>query len=426
MNKILSIMKREYLTRVKKKSFIIMTILIPILMGLLMVFPILMSQFKSGKTTVVILDESGLFRNKINNTDNIFFQYKDDDLETAKTMYDNPILHIPEIDIYRPIGIRFYAQNQVGLAIKSYIERQMEKEIERLRLQDEGLSHDYLEKLKVNINLETIIISEEGEKSGNTEIAAGLSYVMGFILYIMILSYGTLISKGVAEEKKNRIVEIVISSVRPFQLMLGKILGIAAVALTQIIIWIILGTIIFTIITLSFMPEMMDMQQGNLPNGMQNVQSESEMTHIIEGLHSLNMPVIITLFLFFFMFGYLLYSAFFAAIGAISDEVSENQAITMPVILPIILSFFIMIHVLEQPNSPLAVWTSLFPLFSPIVMMTRVPFSVPIWQLAISMVLLVLTFIAAVWFSGKVYRTAILLYGKKITMKEIWKWIIHS
>jgi ABC-2 type transport system permease protein len=430
MNKVFVIIKREYLTRVKKKSFIIMTILIPLLMGALMLFPILISQLKSGRTDIMVIDKSGFFENKINNSDNLYFSYNQMDFEEAKQIFQNThdgILNIPEIDIQRPSAIRYYSDKQVGLGTISHIRRELEREIERLRLEKEGLDDDFIEKLRVKIDLETVLLTDRGEKAGSTEIAAAMSYVMGFILYMMLISYGTLIARSVSEEKKNRIVELVISSVKPFQLMLGKIIGVAAVALTQIIIWIILGSLIFMLISLAFMPELMGMQSSTPMMGeMNNPPDEAMIMKISEGFEALNMTLIISMFVLFFLFGYLLYSALFAAIGAISDEASENQSITLPVLIPIILSLLIMVHVLDQPNSPLAMWSSLIPFFAPIVMVSRLPFSVPAWQIIVSIVLLMLTFWGTVWMSGKIYRTGILLYGKKITLKEIWKWVINK
>jgi ABC-2 type transport system permease protein len=430
MNKVFVIIKREYLTRVKKKSFIIMTILIPLLMGALMLIPILMTQFKSGRTDIMVIDESGLFTNKLDNSESMYFSYSEMSFEQAKEVFRDShdgILSIPELDIKRPQAIRYYSDKQVGLGTISYIRRQLEREIERLRLAEEGLDDDFIEKLRAKIELETVLLTDKGEKSGNTEIAAAMSYVMGFILYMMLISYGTLIARGVSEEKKNRIVELVISSVKPFQLMLGKIIGIAAVALTQIIIWIVLGGLIFMLISVIFMPELMSSQPApSMMGEMNNAPDEAMILKIVEGFDALNMPLIISMFVLFFLFGYLLYSALFAAIGAISDEASENQAITLPVLLPIIISLFIMIHVLDQPNSPLAIWSSMIPFFAPIVMVSRLPFSVPGWQIAVSLILLIITFVGAVWFAGKIYRTGILLYGKKITFKEIWKWVINK
>jgi ABC-2 type transport system permease protein len=430
MNKVFVIIKREFLTRVKKKSFIVMTILIPLLMGALMLFPILISQFKSGRTDIMVIDESGLFVNKLNNAESIFFSYSQMNFENAMQVFKDShdgILSIPVLDIYRPAAIRYYSDKQVGLGTISHIRRQLEREIERLRLEQEGLDDDFIEKLRAKIDLETVLLTDKGEKSGNTEIAAAMSYVMGFILYMMLLGYGALIARGVSEEKKNRIVELVISSVRPFQLMLGKIIGIAAVALTQIIIWILLGGLIFMTISIVFMPELIGAQPSTGMMGqMNNAPDEAMILKITQGFDALNMPLIITLFVLFFLFGYLLYSALFAAIGAISDEASENQAVTLPVMLPIIISLFLMLHVLDQPNSPLAMWSSLIPFFAPIVMVARLPFSVPAWQIAVSLTLLVLTFLGSVWFAGKIYRTGILLYGKKITFKEIWKWVVNK
>jgi len=430
MNKTFKIIKREYLSRVKKKSFIILTILIPILMAGLMMAPLLLSRFKSGSMSIAVLDESGLFRNKLNNTENLYFHYLDGSIEKLKQTYKSSykgILYIPEINIKSPDGIKLYSENQFGMYYAMYIENQLEKIIEDYRLDEEGLDREYLSKFRVKLKLDTILLSKDGEKTSDTKLSAGLSYVMGFMLYIMLLSYGTMIMKGVIEEKKNRIIELIISSVKPFQLMLGKIMGIGAVALTQIIIWIILGTLITGGITLIFLPEMIDAQNTQIASSGVNLGADnSQIYEMIDSLKAMNIPIVLSAFTYFFLFGYLIYSAFFAAIGSISDDASDNQSIAMPVILPIVISLFIMINVLEQPHSPLAFWTSLIPLFSPIVMTARLPFGVPIWQLALSMFLLALGFVFSVWMAGKIYRVGILLHGKKVTFKELKKWIFYK
>ncbi|MCD4819613.1 MAG: ABC transporter permease [Candidatus Cloacimonetes bacterium] len=431
MSKIFKIIKREYLSRVKKKSFIILTILIPILMAGLMMTPLLLSRYKSGSTSIAVLDKSGLFKNKLDNTDNLFFNYFDGTLEELKQTYKSKykgILYIPVINIKSPQGIKLYSENQFGMLHSIYIENQLEKIIEDNRLKEEGLDREYLAKFRVNLNLDTVILSKEGEKSSDSKLSAGLSYVMGFMLYIMLLSYGTMIMKGVIEEKKNRIIEVIISSVKPFQLMLGKILGIGAVALTQIIIWLILGTMISTSIMLIFLPEMLDAQSAQVTQiASANVNVDnSQIYEIIDSLKAMNIPLVLSSFIFYFLFGYLIYSALFAAIGSISDDASDNQSIAMPVILPIIISLFIMINVLEQPHSPLAFWSSLIPLFSPIVMTARLPFGVPGWQLALSMFLLAVGFVFSVWMAGKIYRVGILLHGKKVTFKELKKWVFYK
>lgn len=428
LNKSFYIIKREYLSRVKKKSFIILTLLVPLLLGLLMLVPYFLTQFRSGVHKIAVLDESGMFRHKIDNTKHIHFTFVESELSELKEHYKESfeaILYIPEIDINRPLGIKFFSQNQVGLSIISYVKSELNNAIREYRLEKKGLSKDFLDEINVKIDLPTIILGQTGEKKTNTALSAGMSYVMGFALYFLLLTYGTMSMRGVQEEKSNRIVEVIISSVKPFQLMLGKIIGIAAVALTQILIWIILGIIIFSILSVTILPDMATLQESGLQNANTSV-AESDIINAIEGIKSINMTFILISFVFYSIFGYLFYSAMFAAVGSmINKTTSENQSITFPVILPIIIAFFIMINVLEQPHSSLAFWTSLIPFFSPIVMMARLPFEVPVWQYMLSVVLLIGGVIINIAIAGKIYKMAILLYGKKITFKEIKKWIFY-
>jgi len=430
MSKTLEIIKREYITRVRKKSFIILTILMPILMVALMLIPMLLSNFKSGEHKIAVLDENGIFKEKFRNSQNIYFTFIKSDLEALKKNYKptfEGILYIPKLDIHRPMGIKYYSDKQPGLSLTSYINRQIKSAIKDFRLQDFGLDKKLLKKLDVKLSVDTVILSQEGEKKKNTTVSAGLSYFIGFILYFLLITYGTMVMKGVQEEKTNRIVEIIISSVKPVQLMIGKIIGLAAVALTQILIWMILGTVIFSFSTMAFLPATMTNQaQISADQNVEYLHAETKAESIIAGLKSLNVARLFILFIIYAIGGYLFYSALFAAVGAISDDTNENQSITMPVMLPIIIAFLISINVMEQPSSSLALWTSMIPFFSPIVMMTRIPFGVPTWQIITSILLLFVGVFINILVAAKIYRTAILLYGKKIGFKEVGKWIFHK
>lgn len=423
MKKIGIVFKKEYLTRVKKKSFIIMTLLVPIMFLIFMSVPVFMSLFKSGTTKIAVLDESGYFNENFENSKTLLFTKVsgnlDDFKKKLKTDYD-AILYIPKFDLQYPGGFKLFSEEQIGLTYIGIMNSQIEKKIENIRFINAGIDKDQIDKLKADVDLESILIQETGEKKGNAIVSVGMSQIMGFFQYFMIFFYGSLIMRGVMEEKKNRIIEIVVSSIRPFELMLGKILGIAAVALTQLIIWIIFITLIVFAFSFAIMPWMIQQQAAMESMSPTNTQ---EIIDTLSNMDSFNLPLIVFSFGFFFIFGYLFYSALFAAVGALSDDEAQNQTFTLPLSLPIIISMFIMINVSDQPHSPLAFWSSLIPFCSPIIMIARVPFGVPVWQLVLSMLLLAGGFLANTWLAGKVYRMAILLYGKKFNWNDIRKWI---
>ncbi|MCK9328952.1 MAG: ABC transporter permease [Candidatus Cloacimonetes bacterium] len=426
MNKILAVFKREYFTRVKKKSFIIITILIPLMILLLMTLPVLMTLFKSGTTNIAILDNSGLFTESIEGSRSIPIKFVQGNIEQWKDKFSkdfDALLHIPNIDLQYPGGIKLYTEKQIGLSQITFFEKQIEQKIERLRYEKEGIDKDLVEKLKASINIESIVISGDQEKTSNTVISLILGQIMAFFQYFMIFFYGSMIMKGVMDEKKSRIVEILVSSVRPFQLMMGKIVGIAAVALTQLAIWAVLITLIFVFFSVSVMPYLTSTQAtAEMPAEMQS-NLTYQIVDFINNPGALNIPLIIFTFSFYFIFGYLFYSTLFAAVGSVSDDESQAQSFTLPISIPIILSLMIMFNVADQPHSPLAFWASIIPFSSPIVMLARIPYNIPIWQLFLSIALLIFSFFISTWVSGKIYRSGILLYGKKLTWKDLGKMV---
>lgn len=424
MYKVNAVIKREYFSRVKKKSFIIMTILIPFLILLLMALPILMTFIKSGTTTIAILDESSFFADNIHGNSSIKIEFIKGDLEELKANFKlnyDALLHIPPFDLQYPGGIKIFTEKQVGLSNISFLENQIERIIENMRFEREGIDKELVEKLKARIRIESIVISKEEEKTGNMLISLIMGQIMAFFQYFMIFFYGSMIMKGVMDEKKNRIVEIVVSSIRPFELMLGKIIGIAAVALTQLVIWAVLIGLIFTFFTVGVIPYIEGRSVNTeLPVDMQNNLS-MQIIEFINDPGAINIPFIALAFSFYFIFGYLFYSTLFAAAGSVSDDDSQAQNFTLPISIPIILSLFIMLNVAEQPHSPLAFWASIIPFSSPIVMLARIPFNIPVWQLLLSMFALMISFLGSTWLAGRIYRTGILLYGKKLTWKDLGK-----
>jgi len=429
MNKTLLVFKKEYFTRVKKKSFIIMTLLVPVLIMLLMTLPLLMTFFKSGTNKIAILDESGEFAGAFNNSSYLEFSFVKGNLNEWKDKLNqneigfDGLLYIPKFDIKYPSGFVVYSDKQIGITIQKTIENTLQNKIETMRFIDAGIDKAKVNELKVSIDLQNIVMQEGGEKKGNVIASIAVSQVMGFFQYFMIFFYGSLIMMAVTEEKKNRIVEIIVSSIPPFQLMLGKIFGIAAVAITQLLIWVVFIMILMTVFSLFMSPMLLEsVQDLDAIAGS----SSQQITDMLGSIEAFNIPLMLFAFSFFFIFGYLFYSALFAGAGAVTDDNSQNQTITIPLSIPVILSMMIMVNVAAQPHSPLTIWSSLIPFSSPIIMMARLPFGVPFWQLILSMFLLIIGFIINTWAAGKIYRIGILMYGKKINWNDIRKWIFKT
>ncbi|MCD4789688.1 MAG: ABC transporter permease [Bacteroidales bacterium] len=452
MNKIVLIIKREYLTRVKKRSFIIMTILGPILMAALFIVPVYIAELEGETKLVGIIDETGLFYDKFRSTENIKFLTLDSDLETAKQNITNEdlyaILYIPKTELSVPQSGMLYSAKQPNIVVKGYIKNIMRKEVEALKLSASGVDPDILKSIKTNINLFTIKISEGGEEEkSSTELSMAVGFICGILIYIFIFMYGALVMRGVIEEKTNRIVEVIVSSVKPFQLMMGKIVGVAMVGLTQFALWVIFTLIIVSTFMSFFSDEISSYQSsqlkihnemlpvntngGEIPsediqNTLEGGDINESVIAIFESIQSINFEVVILSFLFFFIGGYFLYGALFAAIGSAVDSETDTQQFMLPITVPLILSIVLAQFIMNNPDGPAAFWLSIFPLTSPVIMMIRIPFGVPYTDLYLSIVLMILGFLGATWLAGKIYRTGILMYGKKINYKELWKWITYK
>ena len=446
MNKIRLIISREYLTRVKKKSFIVMTILGPILFAALFIAPAWIASMEDTDVkTIAVLDSSSVFLNKIQDTEYIKFKYLENkSLDDVRKSFSQSgyyaILQILPSITYEPSAVHLFSVKQPSFAVKSYISSSMEKELKNQKLRAAGINEDVLKSIKSDISIRTIQWTEDGnEKEGSTEIAMAVGYAGGFLIYFFIFMFGAQVMRGVIEEKSSRIIEIIISSVRPFQLMMGKIIGIALVGLTQFILWIVLTLAIVTGVKTVIFPELgtknaqevvaQDMFSQNIPEAQQAIQKQQnmqEMESVFNSLKSIDYGVMIGSFIFFFLGGYLLYGSLFAAIGSAVDNEADTQQFMFPITIPLILAIFVMMNAIQTPDSPVAFWFSMIPFTSPIVMMVRIPFGVPYWQIALSMSLLILTFIGTTWLAGRIYRTGILMYGKKINYKELWKWIRYK
>jgi ABC-2 type transport system permease protein len=452
MNKIFIIIQREYMTRVKKKSFIIMTLLAPVLMAsLFLVIGVTMStKDKTVKKIAVVDDNADAFRNVIPNLKDAQFEYlPGTKLEDLKKSFDKAgyyaILYIgPVGSTGAPITTQLvFKKNQPPIDLLDHIQNTLGKEIERQKLLAYKIKNidSIMNAVKTKINISTIQIDEKGAmKKTSTGISMALAYLGAFLMYMLVFVFGAQVMRGVIEEKTSRVVEVIISSVKPVQLMMGKIVGIALVGLTQFLIWIVLTGVGVTVLNSYVLPKSnVSISQTVTQNLMSpsvnkdTVQQTSELSpqqaefyRLFDSAMNQNWPLIIISFVFYFLTGYLLYASIFAAIGSAVDNETETQQFMLPVTLPIVFALLVAMGTMRNPESPLAFWCSLIPLTSPIVMMARIPYGVPYWQIGISMVLMVVTFIAFVWMAAKIYRTGILMYGKKTSWKEMWKWLKYS
>lgn len=448
MNKIKLIIRREYLTRVKKKSFIIMTILGPILMAALFIVPVYIARIEGETKTIGIIDETNLFSDKFIDTENLNFVVIQDDIANYRQHLDEhnlyAILHIPMTELSVPTNARLYSIQQPNIVIQGYIKETIRKEVEALKLEASGIDQNVLRSIKTSINLITILIKEDGEeKAGSTELSMAVGFIGALLIYIFIFMYGALVMRGVIEEKTSRIVEVIVSSVKPFQLMMGKVVGVVLVGLTQFMLWIVFTLIIISVFFAAFSGEISAYESAQLrlqtdtriidPQTVQAEQRDTESTassdvnemviSVFNSIQSINWGVIIFMFLFYFIGGYLIYGALFAAIGAAADSETDTQQFMMPLTIPLILSIVIAQFIMYNPDGPAAFWLSVFPLTSPVIMMIRIPFGVPYTDLLISISLMILGFLGTIWLAAKIYRTGILMYGKKINYRELWKWI---
>jgi len=451
MNKISIIIKREYMTRVRKKSFIIMTILAPVLMAAIIIVPTLLmvNQDKDFKKIAVIEEGSDLFKGVIKNSKTLEFVYLENvKVEDIKNSFEQAgyygVLNISPELVNTPNAITLISKKQPPISDLQYIESSLEKEIERQKLMTYNIQNldDIMKNVETKVSIQTKKIGDSGEeKSTSTGIAMALAYIGGFLMYMLVFMFGSQVMRGVIEEKTSRVVEVIVSSVKPVQLMMGKIVGIALVGLTQFMIWILLtfaivGVLKSTVLKKADLTEvsqnvskslMTDGQQSAVASQSPQVNPDlAEFSKLFDSAMNQPWGLIIISFIFYFVTGYLLYASVFAAIGSAVDNETETQQFMLPVTIPIILALMVAMGTMQNPESSLSFWCSMIPLTSPIVMMARIPFGVPIWQLAVSMALMVITFLAFVWMAAKVYRTGILMYGKKTSWKEMWKWLRYS
>ncbi len=432
MNKVWQIIKREYTSRVRKKSFLLLTLFIPVLVGVMLIAIIEIAVHAQEQLTIAVKDESGLFEDKFRGMDigeSLRFKYLTNNPQSLDTLlsrykdsdYDG-LLYIPNIDIHKPLGIAYYSDKELGPVTEQHIEKSLSQEIRKRVLEAEHYNMDIIDQLDKNIEVEKII--NEQKRKGGAELAAGFGYACGILIYIFLIVYGAMVMRSITEEKTNRIVEVLVTTVRPFQLMMGKIIGIGAVGLTQFVLWGVLTSAVQFIIGLFFSDQMLamqSMQRGDMPSG----ESAQLLMSITAAFQELDILRILLSFLFYFIFGYLFYASQFAAIGAAMTDDSDAQSFTFPVTIPIIVSMVLLSVTLQQPFSSAAIWGSMLPFSSPIIMIARIPFHVPWWQQLLSMAILLISSLAMVYVAAKIYRVGILIQGKKVTFKEIGKWIFY-
>lgn len=434
MGKVGLIIKREYLSRVRKKTFILTTILTPLLFIGMIAAVVAITVNNVTKEKVAVVDQQSMLKTNLKSSETVTYEFRSDiDTGNFKSKGFNVLLLAPHSGINGSDNFQLISQKSLSRMTNERINKDISRALESNMISQELKIDPFLiDSIRTRANkikIDAVKKDELGKlTSSNFDMASGIGYATGFLIYITLFIYGVMVMRGVMEEKTNRIAEVIISSVKPFQLMMGKIIGIGAVGITQFLIWIILVTSLSTILGSMVSPEVMQQVQ-DAQQGAGAISAKPGIVGAIDNITSaVNWPLVIGCFLFYFFGGYLFYASLFAAVGsAVNEDAQDAQSLTFPITLPIILGIIIMINAINDPNSSLATWASIIPFFSPIVMMARIPFgvpdTVPYWQLGLSMVLLVAGFLFTTWLGAKIYRTGILLYGKKPTWKEMIKWI---
>jgi ABC-2 type transport system permease protein len=436
MSKIGLIIQREYKTRVVKRSFIVMTFLSPLLFAAIMVIPLWLSTAKDTEAkTIAVVDRTDEYAQALPSNESYQFEIAKEpnqDIGKSKLSSDYYAILLISGDLMKDsTAVTLYSQKQVSIDLKAYIADHLSKYVENKKLAATHIPNirQIIKESQTPINVTTIKLDQHGnEVVTSSDVATFIAAFATFLIYLFIFMYGAQVMRGVVEEKTNRIVEIIISSVSPFEMMMGKIIGIALVGLTQFLLWVLLTVIISNVAGIAmFGSSITHLQQSAQMSTMQDHNATHQVIlGLIQGLQGINFVEIIGFFLFYFMGGYLLYASLFAAIGSAVDNETDTQQFMLPVTIPIIFAFYAAFYSLQNPDGPLAFWCSIIPFTSPIVMMVRLPFDVPLWQKLLSVSLLIITFLSTTWLAAKIYRTGILMYGKKITWKEMWKWLRYS
>ncbi|MBR5630987.1 MAG: ABC transporter permease [Bacteroidales bacterium] len=437
MNKIGLIIKREYVTRVRKRSFLILTFLAPIFMAAIYIIPIMLALHSSNEhLRVAVVDESHWFEERFHDTkEHTFVLMPSQPIDSVKELVKSGVfdmaLYVPPTQLNIPSNAIVYSIRQVPMEVESYISGVMQKEIEEQKLMAQGVDPEIVSAAKTNVNLQIMRMDEKGnEKETFTKVQFALGIGLAMLVYMFIIFFGGQVMQGVSEEKTNRIIEVIVSSVKPFQLMMGKIIGVSLVALTQFVMWILLTGALY----LGFSAYMGLSNPDILSQGTvmaqeitaNDITNNEGVQNILQIVHSIDFGTIICCFLAFFILGYLLYATLYAAVGSLVDNNTDSQQFTLPITVPLIVAIITSFYIVNNPDGNLSVWLSMIPFTSPISMMVRIPFGVPIWQIVLSIVLLAGTFVLMTWIAAKIYRTGILMYGKKLSYKEIFKWLKYK
>ncbi|MDO7853055.1 ABC transporter permease [Hymenobacter convexus] len=459
-SKFLLVAQREYLTRVRKKSFIILTLAVPLLLAAFGFIIAKVASSDNDTTDVVeVRDDSGLnVASRLVSTPQLRFETASGTLAEAKKGFQKAkhdgLVYLPAgLDVEKPTGVQFFGKGNISLKKQLAVENALNKAFSELKMQKSGLTQDQLDRLRSKVDLQAISLDESGKEADSNALAtSGTAYALALAIYLFIFIYGVQIMRGVGEEKSSRIMEVMLSSVKPFDLMMGKIVGIAAVGLTQFLLWGVLSFGVSSVV----MPMLMHDDKPKtevaatpapgaakaaaddeprsaaaaFDKGMDAQKQQPMMTgrfKVFEVLANLPLGTILFGFIIYFLGGYLLYGALFGAVGAAVDDQTDTQQFMFPITMPLILSYIVGVSViLRNPDGPVAFWMSMFPLTSPIAMVIRLPFGVPMWQLGLSIFLLILGFIGTVWVAARIYRVGILMYGKKVTYKELGKWMFYK
>ena len=441
------IIRREYLNKVKKRSFLITTLLVPILVaGLTIGVMAVMMTTKEKSKTIAVVDGSGIVMPYLENTETIRYvdctgQVPDSiKLHMPDLGYDG-LLNIPELDVEgKTIHPDLYSPKPLGMDMTDNISNRLDKAVEDYRIASYGIEglDQIMKEVKSDVRLRSFTVSETGEeKVSEAGVYSIISMVLGIIIFMFVTLFGSMVMSAVIEEKQSRVVEVLVSSVKSTELMFGKIIGIALVAITQFLLWILLSGVIIGIAGGIMKDRIIDQSDpvelaqtlGVSPDQLDSVDlsqlagSGNEIASTLDMIHSIPIAKIIIIFLVFFLFGYLLYASLFAAIGSAVENAEDTQQLQLPLTVPLMLAYIIALYAFKAPDSSIAFWASMFPFTSPIVMIARLPFGVPAWEIAVSLALLILTFVVCAWASAKIYKVGILMFGKKSTWKDLWKWL---
>lgn len=447
MSKTGIIIQREYLVRVRKKSFLIMTIVGPLLMAALWIVPFFIATLSEERRDIEVFDQSGIFSDSFISDSRFNYIFVDGELDAVKKQFlgsgHYALVYIPRTELSVPATAVIYSSRQPGMNVKTEVRDLMKKEVEGLKLMAKGIDPAVLEAIKTSINITTIKLDEAGfEEEGFAEVTTALGLVAGIVIYFMLFMFGGQVMRSVIEEKTSRIVEVIVSSVKPVQLMLGKMIGVGLVGLTQFLLWVVLTFALvagFQVIyghklsgaDFSAPSSVAVPAQGGMTGmtGMADFEgqgSNNTMNRVLAAVQSIDFGTMLFSFLLYFIGGYLLYASLFAAMGSAVENEQDSQQFVLPVTLPLVISLFSVGYILNYPDGALSVWLSMIPFTSPVVMMIRIAFGVPVWQVVLSVVMLYLSVAATTWLGARIYRTGILMYGKKVSWKELWKWLRYN